>query len=98
MESKKWKISPTRHVARGHLGLNLHLSELVSDLTEPLVGNIECGCEVISMQDMMGEVILVNEDMKGWSESMVWEGIVEDKLVACGQCDMRTIWEYGCDE
>ena len=41
-------VPPTRHVAGGHVGLNLNLSELVSEVAEPLVGTIEGGTEVIS--------------------------------------------------
>ena len=34
---------PTRPVAGGHIGMNLHLSEVVSDIVEPLVGKIQGG-------------------------------------------------------
>ena len=34
---------PTRHVAGGHVGVNLYLSEIVSDILEPLAGTIEGG-------------------------------------------------------
>ena len=43
-------VPPTRHVAGGHVGMNLHLSEVISDILEPLVGTIK-GCEVISTEE-----------------------------------------------
>ena len=42
------KLPPTRPVAGGHLGMNLHLSEIVSELVEPMVVRYEGGREVIS--------------------------------------------------
>ena len=46
-------VLPTRHVAGGHVGMNLHLCELVSDITEPLAYTIEGGAEVISTEDLI---------------------------------------------
>ena len=45
-------IPPTRHVAGGHVGMNLYLSEIVSDIVEPLYENVENACEIISTEDM----------------------------------------------
>ena len=47
-DHKGWKsgsseVLPTRHVAGGHKGMNMHLSEIVSDLLEPLVGTLPGG-------------------------------------------------------
>ena len=48
------------------MGLNLYLSELVSDLAEPMVETIEGGAEVISCEDMLPNVENLNDDMDGW--------------------------------
>ena len=41
-------VPPTRHVAGGHVGLNMNLSELVSEVVEPMVNIVGGGFEVIS--------------------------------------------------
>ena len=79
-------IPPTRHVAGGHMGMNLHLSEVVSDVLEPLVGTIEGGTEVISGEDMLARVDRLNDDNRGWSKTSWWEGQGGDRYVACGTC------------
>ena len=88
------KVPPTRHVAGGHVGLNLHLSELVSDLTEPLVGNIDGGQEIIFTEDKVGKFMFLNEDNEGWTDIMAWEGVTEDNVSACGKCKYVGQWEY----
>ena len=67
-------VPPTRHVAGGHVGMNLYLSDIVSDIMEPLVGNIQCGKEVISTEDMIANALTVNEGMVGWSYTHTWHG------------------------
>jgi hypothetical protein len=57
-------VPPTRHVAGGHVGLNMNLSEVVSDVLEPIVGTIEGGFEVISTEDMLAHLEEVNEEMR----------------------------------
>ena len=39
----KGGVPPTRSVAGGNRGMNLHISEIVSDILEPLVGMVEDG-------------------------------------------------------
>ena len=53
-------MPPTRHVASGNVGMNLHLSELVSDLLEPVVGTLN-GTEVISTEDLLAQIDELNE-------------------------------------
>ena len=55
-------VPPTRHVAGGHVGMNLHLSEVIYDILEPLVGTIK-GCEVISTEDFLARVDNMNENV-----------------------------------
>ena len=65
-DMKMGTIPPTRHVAGGHVGMNVHISELVSDIVEPLAGTIEGGAEIISSEDMVAEVLELNKGMEGW--------------------------------
>ena len=39
-DNNKSSVPPTRHVAGGHVGLNMNLSEVVSDILEPMVSTI----------------------------------------------------------
>ena len=52
-------VPPTRHVAGGHVGMNFHLSEINSDILEPLVENFKGGKEAISTEDMLAKVELM---------------------------------------
>ena len=81
------KNSPVRQVAGGHRGINLHLSELVSDLMEPMVGAIKGGREAISTEDMVAKVEGVNKNMEGWTKTSWWEGEKVENYVACGKCE-----------
>ena len=51
---------PTRPVAGGHLGINLHISEIVSDLLDPVVPHIVGGMEIISTEDLIARVEIMN--------------------------------------
>ena len=66
--------------------MNLHLSEVVSDILEPLVGTIEEGVEVISGEDMLARVDRMNEKFEGWTKHSWWEGKTSGNYVACGTC------------
>ena len=74
---------PTRAVAGGHLGMNLHLSEVVSDLVEPLVDKYVGGRENISTEDLIARVDSLNEDNTGWTRWTWWEG---KTWGTCGTC------------
>ena len=47
----KGTVPSTRPVAGGHLGINLHISEIVSDLLDPVVAQYEGGRERGMMTD-----------------------------------------------
>ena len=66
---------PTRPVAGGHMGMNLHLSEVISDLVEPLVDMYVGGRESISTEDMIAKVVGLNEKNMGWSRWSWFEGL-----------------------
>ena len=90
-DHKGWKngstsVPPTRHVAGGHRGMNLHLSEVLSDILEPLVGTIQEGVEVISTEDLLARVDSLNKDFTGWTSSSWWEGKEFLNYIACGTC------------
>ena len=73
-------VPPTRHVAGGHVGMNLHLSELVSDILEPVVDTIKEGEEVISTEDMVANLEDINEDNKDWHPNKWWGNHTDDGL------------------
>ena len=77
---------PTRPVAGGHLGINMHISEVVSEILDPVVELLEGGKEVISTEDLLGKIEILNEILKGWSEGSYWAGMREDDMVACIVC------------
>ena len=85
-DNSQGSVPPTRHVAGGHVGLNMNLSEIVSDVIEPLVGTMEGGFEVISTEDMLARIEWVNYHMRGWKPASAWEGVREGKIVACSTC------------
>ena len=62
------------HVAGDHIGMNLHLSGLVSDILETLVETIEGGEEVISTEDFLAkeDVDALNNKMEGWDADTWW--------------------------
>ena len=72
--SHLWTCLPTRAVAGGHLGMNLHLSEVVSDLVEPLVDKHIGGRENISTEDMIARIEDLNGRNQGWTKWTWWEG------------------------
>ena len=66
-DPSKGGVPPTRQVAGGNRGVNLYLSEIVSDILEPLVGMIEGGREVISMEDLAANIEDMNKSQEGWT-------------------------------
>ena len=93
----KGGVPPTRQVAGGNRGVNLYLSEVVSDILEPLVGMVEGGREVISMEDLAARIEDMNTAQEGWTSSSWWEGMVYGDLIACGKCNgsQDYIWQDG---
>ena len=58
----------------------------MSDIVEPMVGNIEGGTEIISTEDMVGNLVELNVGMDGWNEGHAWDGVEECGWIACGTC------------
>ena len=99
-DHKGWKAGdekppPTRQVAGGHMGMGLHLSEIISDLIEPMVGRLKGGREIISLEDLLARIDKLNLLNKGWTTTKWWEGKTSGKYIACGNCMGREdyIWE-----
>ena len=80
------KLPPTRPVAGGHLGMNLYLSEVISDLVEPLVDTCIGGREVISTEDLLARLVELNKTNLGWSKWSWWEGKTCREYISCGNC------------
>ena len=57
-------------MAGGNRGVNLYLSEMVSDILEPSVG-----MEVISTEDTLANLEDISSSMVGWTKSSCWEGV-----------------------
>ena len=79
-------VPPTRPVAGGHLGMNLHLSEVISDLVEPLVDKHKGGRKCISTEDLISKVVGTNNSNKEWTKGSWWEGQSHGGYIACGTC------------
>ena len=58
-------IPPTRPVVGGHCGINMHLSEIVSDILDPVVSNYQGGREIISTEDGLARVEGLNDKHEG---------------------------------
>ena len=104
-DHKGWKADsgtapPTRPVVGGHLGINLHLSEIVSDVLEPVVSTYEGGKEIISCEDMLARTEILNEETKGWSRMSFWKGMTTEEYRACQECegDDEYVWDSDTPE
>ena len=72
-DHKGWKGDdgsppPTRPIAGGNTGMNLHISEALSEMIEPIVDAHEGNNEVISTEDFKARMEIINETNKGWSK------------------------------
>ena len=90
-DHKGWDLSkgpvpPTRPVVGGNIGMNLHLSEIVSEVLDPVIENYEGGCETICTEDLAANLDILNEGNLGWNKETYWNGKQEDCYVACGNC------------
>ena len=83
--------SSTRPVAGSHLGINLHISEIVSDLLDPVVAHYRGGRDIISTEDMVARVEILNDKEKDWTTSSYWGGMILGEYRACGECQGRKI-------
>ena len=80
------KPPPTRPIAGGNDGQNVHLSELNSEILESVVEAYEGGVEVISTEDMNARWEEVNDKNKGWTPGTWWGDIEDEEFTTCGEC------------
>ena len=69
------------------MGMNMHMSEVISDFIEPVVDTFEGGLEIISTEDMLARIDILNEKMKNWTPTSWWEGVTDGDFEACGKCE-----------
>ena len=98
-DHKGWKngsgtIPPTRSVAGGHVGMNMHLSEIISDILEPIVETLTDGDEVISTEDLVANIEDTNEENEGWNRNRWWGNITEDMYEVCTDCEGSEDYVY----
>ena len=77
-----------------HLGINLHISEIVSDILDPIVASYRGGKEIISTEDMVARLEIKNESNRGWSPTSYWGGKKFDEYAACEVCDGDDEYEW----
>ena len=94
----KGRVPPTRSVAGGNRGINLHMSEIVSDILEPMVGRVVGGCEVISTEDALANLEDISSSMKGWTSSSWWDGLKDGAYEACGKCSSMKEYEWSKED
>ena len=86
-DASKGPTPPTRPVAGGHIGINMHISEIVSDLLDPVVAVYRGGREIISTEDLLARVVLMNELQEGWSCRSFWRNLTCEEYRSCMVCD-----------
>ena len=89
---------PTRPVVSGNMGMNVHLSEVVSDLVEPLVDKHLGGRESISTEDMIAKFMGLNETNKGWTAWKYYDGLEYEGYMGCSTCVGKWSNVFNVDE
>ena len=83
---EKGPVPPTRPVASGNRGMNIHLSEIISEVLEPVADEMDGKNEVISTEDMVAKLLEVDRSLMNWNEVEWWRGVVYDGFEACLVC------------
>ena len=84
-----WGLSsdpPSRPIASGNSGQNIHMSELTSEILESVVTAYKGGVEIISTEDMLAKWDALNKKNENWSPGGWWNDYEEDDFVTCGVC------------
>ena len=71
----------------GHLGINMHLSELVSDIIDPVISTYDGGKEVISTEDMIARAEKLNDENENWEGLSFWSGMQLGEYESCTVCN-----------
>ena len=68
--------------------MNLHLSEVISEVLEPVVTRFPDGNECISTEDLVARMVGVNDRLGDWQTTRWWEGrgALEGRFITCGKC------------
>ena len=85
-DRSKGPIPPTRPVASGNRGMNLHLSEILSDILEPVADEVKNSNEVISTEDMIARMLVKDRSLEDWHEGSWLEDVVYEGFSACMKC------------
>ena len=66
--------------------MNIHISEVVSEIIEPVVETFVGGLEIISTEDMLAHIDELNEKNENWTPGGWWETMDDEHYKACGKC------------
>ena len=79
---------PTRPIAGGNTGMNIHISEVISEMVEPMVDAFEGEKEIISTEDMKARIEIINEGNKDWNKWSWWDGKknATGEYTCCSKC------------
>ena len=72
----------------------MHISEIVSDILDPVVSTYNGGREIISTEDLLARLEIVNDKNSGWSPTSYWGGMITDEFRACGTCEGTDDYEW----
>ena len=72
--------------------MNLHLSEVVSEVAEALANDCADTKEVISTEDLIARMYELNEKKRGWNEFSWWHGreTEDGRFRSCMKCVGKT--------
>ena len=59
---------------------------MVSDILDPVIELVKDGREVISTEDLLAQIEILNEKLKNWDRGSFWAGMKEEDMVACEVC------------
>ena len=97
-DHKGWKGEndsppPTRPIAGGNTGMNLHISETLSEMVEPMVDAYIGAREIISTEDFKAGMEELNDKNYDWYEFKWWEGKTTNdwKYICCNICTRATV-------
>ena len=66
--------------------MNIHVSEVLSEILEPVVDAYEGGQEMISTEDFKARLEILNEKNEGWNKWRWWS----DQKTECGKFECCT--------
>ena len=61
----------------------MHVSEIVSDMVEPLADHVVGGREAVSVEDLLAQVEQLNRSQTDWTKNTWWEDRIEDHFITC---------------